>query len=159
MAIRPAEMFFGFMPQTPSNNLGQNVIPYQFWDQSKARKVCPQAREFWYFCTWKCDFQCVNTIPIPTMTSHGVIRVLTMTLIVCVCVCYPSLAQLFLSRRPFIGKEVYIFMRKMNFENNFSERKSSTNFPDGLRFQNYRSVCIVTFIVMFWLQFWLGRAL
>ena len=41
--IRPAEKFCVVTLQTQLKFLGQNLIGHQFWSQSEAAKVCPQA--------------------------------------------------------------------------------------------------------------------
>ena len=43
MGIRPAEKFWVVMPQTSLKFLGQNLFGDQFWCQSEAGKVWPQA--------------------------------------------------------------------------------------------------------------------
>ena len=41
-----------FWAPTPFTYLGQNVIPYQFWSRSRARRSeCSQAHSIWYFLT------------------------------------------------------------------------------------------------------------
>ena len=60
---------FGHCDQTPVNYLGQNVVPYQFWSQSKARKVPPSKRILVFFHTKNCDFQYENTKKSPKQTE------------------------------------------------------------------------------------------
>ena len=43
IVTRPAEKFWVVTPQTPLKFLGQNLFGDQFWSQSEARKVWPQA--------------------------------------------------------------------------------------------------------------------
>ena len=61
--------FFEFMLQTPSTYSGKNVIPYQFWDQSWDRIVCPQARQFKYLNTG-IAFSCTKLPELSGLEEH-----------------------------------------------------------------------------------------